>query len=302
MRNKAIAGPNLHSISRQIGMNSAQPEKMAQLQEFDGDDGDSLVTDSAPERDAGQPVLPVLIVGGGFSGTLLAINLSRLGVPVILFERHQEAVAKGLAYGTRRPEHLLNVRASNMSAFPDDPGHFLRWMGFSGDEQCNRFVPRLAYGQYLREVLIDSLGQTQRRLTFCADHVVDLVESAQGVSALLADGTTVAGRAGVLALGHFPPRLPGFCADLPAPLGWADPWHPEALTGLGPDDRVVLLGTGLTAVDLILSLDKARAGLARALARRARLQAGAHPGRARRGADPHSAGPRRASRLAIGDR
>ena len=218
---------------------------MAQLQEFDARDG------------GGRVALPVLIVGGGFSGTLLAINLSRLGVPVILFERDQAALGKGLAYGTRRPEHLLNVRASNMSAFPDDPGHFLRWMGFSDADQCNRFVPRLAYGQYLRDLLIDSLGKTRRRLAFRPDHVVDLVETAHGVSALLADGTTVAGSAGVLALGHFPPRLPAVCAGLPVPLARADPWHPEALAGLGPDDRVVLLGKGLTAVDLIVSLDKA---------------------------------------------
>jgi uncharacterized NAD(P)/FAD-binding protein YdhS len=201
--------------------------------------------------------LPVLIVGGGFSGTLLAINLVRLGVAVVLFERDQAALAKGLAFGTRRPEHLLNVRAANMSAFPDDPAHFLRWMAFAGADQCNRFVPRLAYGQYLRELLLDSLGRNAQRLTYRADHVVDLVETAQGVSAWLADGSTVAGRAGVLALGHCPPRLPAACAGLPAALGWADPWHPDALAGLGPDDRVVLLGSGLTAVDLILSLDKA---------------------------------------------
>lgn len=232
---------------------------MTQLQEFDGQDGNSLMTGDAADRDTGQPVL---IVGGGFSGTLLAINLSRLGVPVILFERDPAALAKGLAFGTRRPEHLLNVRASNMSAFADDPGHFLRWMGFSDAEQCNRFVPRLAYGLYLRELLTDSLGQnpqnlTQQNLTLRADHVVDLVETTQGINAVLADGTTVAGRAGVLALGHFPPRLPGGCAVLPAALAWADPWHAEVLDGLAPDDRVVLLGTGLTAVDLILSLEKA---------------------------------------------
>jgi uncharacterized NAD(P)/FAD-binding protein YdhS len=199
----------------------------------------------------------VLIVGGGFSGTLLAINLTRLGIPVTLIERNAAALAKGLAYGTQRPEHVLNVRASNMSAFPDDPGHFLRWMGFADAEQCNRFVPRLAYGQYLREVLTHAMGSPRGRLTVRTDQVTDLYETAQGVIARLADGTELIGRAGVLALGNLPPRLPAPCAGLPCARAQADPWQADALAGLAPDDRVVLLGTGLTAIDVILSLDRA---------------------------------------------
>jgi uncharacterized NAD(P)/FAD-binding protein YdhS len=231
---------------------------MARLQEFDGHEGDAPVggraMSAAVEIYAEQPVL---IIGGGFSGTLLAINLTRLGVPVTLFERDEAALAKGLAFGTRRPEHLLNVRAANMSAFHDDPGHFLRWMGFSGVEQCSRFVSRQTYGQYLRELLIKSLGSADAPLTIRAGNVVDLIETAQGVSAVLASGEVIAGRAGVLALGHFSPRLPEPCAGLPAAIGWADPWHPQALEGLAPDDRVVLIGTGLTAIDLVISLNRA---------------------------------------------
>jgi hypothetical protein len=87
--------------------------------------------------------LPVAVVGAGFSGTLLTINLLRQRSRVILVERDAHKLAKGVAFGTLRPEHLLNVRAANMSAFPDDKDHFLRWLGFSGEDQANRFVPRL---------------------------------------------------------------------------------------------------------------------------------------------------------------
>ncbi len=201
--------------------------------------------------------LPVLIVGGGFSGTLLAINLTRLGIPVTLIERDAAALAKGLAYGTRRPEHLLNVRASNMSAFPDDPGHFLRWMGFADAEQCNRFAPRLAYGHYLRELLTQALASPRGGLTVCTEHVVALNDMPQGVNARLANGTELIGCAGVLALGNLAPRMPAPCAGLPPGLAMADPWHGDAQAGLAPDDRVVLLGTGLTAIDVALSLDRA---------------------------------------------
>lgn len=208
-------------------------------------------------KQADSAAAPVLIVGGGFSGALLAINLVRQGIPVTLFERNEQALAKGLAFGTRRPEHLLNVRASNMSAFPDDAAHFLRWMGFSGAEQANRFVPRLAYGRYLRELLIDTLASAQGRLVIRSDHVIDAGETARGAQAVLANGTVVPGRAVVLALGNFPPRLPAVLASLPAPLAQADPWAEAALDDLDRDAPVLLVGTGLTAVDVILTLDRA---------------------------------------------
>jgi uncharacterized NAD(P)/FAD-binding protein YdhS len=82
---------------------------------------------------------PVVVVGAGFSGTLLAINLVRQGARVVLVERDGGHFAKGVAYGTRQVGHLLNVRASNMSAFPEDPDHFLRWLGCdSGPERGER--------------------------------------------------------------------------------------------------------------------------------------------------------------------
>ena len=72
----------------------------------------------------------VVIVGGGASGVLLACHLlPRLpdNIRVTLIEKNP-AIGRGIAYGTADPAHLLNVRAANMSAFPDDPDHFWRWL------------------------------------------------------------------------------------------------------------------------------------------------------------------------------
>lgn len=67
----------------------------------------------------------ILIVGGGFSGTLLAINLVRHGTArVSLIERGPARMACGSAYGVAHEDHVLNVPAANMSAFPDDRHHF----------------------------------------------------------------------------------------------------------------------------------------------------------------------------------
>jgi uncharacterized NAD(P)/FAD-binding protein YdhS len=67
-----------------------------------------------------------IIVGGGASGVLLAYQLLRNPASnfcVTLIEKHPH-LGRGLAYHTGNPDHLLSVRAANMSALPDQPDHF----------------------------------------------------------------------------------------------------------------------------------------------------------------------------------
>src|ERR1700760_439522 len=99
----------------------------------------------------------VIIIGGGASGTLLAVQLLRdpsARIRVTLVEKGQKP-GFGLAYSTSNPEHLLNVRAANMSAFADDPDHFVRWLGtdrIAGELHCADrfcFAPRKIYGRYI---------------------------------------------------------------------------------------------------------------------------------------------------------
>ena len=171
----------------------------------------------------GSNELPIAVVGAGFSGTLLAVNLLRHGARVVLVEREEGRLARGLAFGTRRPEHLLNVRASNMSAFPDDRDHFLRWMGFSGANQANRFVPRLAYGQYLREQLMETLALVGRRAEVRDGEAVGADFDKGGVTLRLADGEAIRCQALVLALGNFPPRQIQALSTLPPAIRFDDP-------------------------------------------------------------------------------
>src|SRR5512144_1843661 len=101
----------------------------------------------------------IAIVGAGFTGTLLAVHLLREArTPVIihLFEQHGW-FGRGVAYSTGNPSHLLNVRVANMSAYPDDPEHFLRWLGARDDLTApfrappasgHAFAPRGLYGGY----------------------------------------------------------------------------------------------------------------------------------------------------------
>lgn len=78
------------------------------------------------------------------------------------------------------------MRAANTSAFPDDLGHFLRWMGFSSDDHANGFLPRLAYGRYLRELLIDALGAAPDRAEVRAGDAVGAQFEAKAITLMLA--------------------------------------------------------------------------------------------------------------------
>ena len=206
---------------------------------------------------ANQTPLPIAIVGGGFSGTLLAINLLRLGARVVLIEQDHAKLARGLAYATRQPEHLLNVRAANMSAFPDDSGHFLRWMGFADLEAANRFVPRRAYGQYLRQQLLTVLAAAPDRVLIKEQEAVGVDWAQDHASLILASGERVKAEAVVLALGNIAPlRLP-VLAGLEPPVLVENPWSAGVTQGLDGIDNILLVGTSLTSVDVALSLDKA---------------------------------------------
>lgn len=199
----------------------------------------------------------VAIVGGGFSGTMLAVQLLRRGARVTLIERARSP-GRGLAYGAADPIHLLNVRAGNMSAYPDDPSHFVRWLGARGEQDpAPLFAQRLRFGEYIEEQLAAARADAPGQFRHAAVAAVDVETGLSGAAVKLADGESVAADAAVLALGNLPPPPPpGIRADtLPPGLYWGDPWTAGATEGLGNDDVVLVIGTGLTMVDIVLLLD-----------------------------------------------
>lgn len=204
------------------------------------------------------PVEHVAIVGAGFSGTLQAINLLRHEGPrATLIERGSRA-GEGLAYGAAHPSHVLNVRAGNMSALPDDPGHFARWLEARGVADAARsFASRVTYGVYLREMLDSAIAASGGRLTVRYGEVTDAVEARGGVGLKLADGGTIDADAAVLAVGNLPPHDPPGLSDgvLPDDLYKGDPWAGDVADGLTADDTVLVIGTGLTMIDVALMLE-----------------------------------------------
>jgi uncharacterized NAD(P)/FAD-binding protein YdhS len=193
----------------------------------------------------------VAIVGGGYAGTLQAIELSRRGFAVTLIERGPQ-VGRGVAYGTAAPEHLLNVRAAGMSAFADASDHFADWLKASGEGDRDSFAPRRTYGRYLGELLDAAVSEGVR---IERAEAIDVEEPA---TVRLASGSAVEADVVILAVGNLPPERPRLIpAALEASVYLSDPWSAELTRDLAPDARVLLIGTGLTAIDAALSLDSA---------------------------------------------
>jgi uncharacterized NAD(P)/FAD-binding protein YdhS len=199
----------------------------------------------------------VAIIGGGFSGTLLAVNLLRHDGPRATLIERRPHTARGVAYSAAHPDHLLNVRADNMSALPDDPSHFVRWLDQNHGGRLKGFVPRLVYGDYLDALLAETVERSKGRLRVVQGDVVDVSPHGKGMHARLADGHEIAADSVVLAPGNLPPHTPGGLrpAQLPAGSYAADPWGADIGAELAPDDTLLVLGTGLTMVDVALLLD-----------------------------------------------
>lgn len=211
-----------------------------------------------------EKALKIAVAGAGFSGSLVALHILRSNpsATVILIERAAE-FGRGLAYGTCDPKHLLNVRASNMSAFPEDPDHFIKWLALHmpPHSRPQSFVPRHIFGTYLQSLLRATLATDDgaERLIILPDEVTALLDRPDGIGLRLAMGREIDVDHVVLATGHLPSHdLPGFEQDLlDSSVYIRDPWAPHALAQVQPGENVLLIGAGLTAVDVLLGLDRA---------------------------------------------
>jgi uncharacterized NAD(P)/FAD-binding protein YdhS len=206
----------------------------------------------------------IVVVGGGFSGSITAAQILRRAggavpkVRVAVIER-RGAIGEGLAYGTREASHLLNVPAGRMSAWPDRPDDFVRWVSRRhGPVAPSDFLPRQWYGEYVRESLLSCAHEagTSAELSVVFDEVRRVARHpAGGWMVHLGHGDSMRAEAVVLGIGHRPPADPiGRKWSGPRARFIADPWRPFAMNPVRPDDPIAVLGSGLTAVDAVLSL------------------------------------------------
>uniref|UniRef100_UPI0025C4F1E5 FAD/NAD(P)-binding protein n=1 Tax=Brevundimonas sp. UBA7534 TaxID=1946138 RepID=UPI0025C4F1E5 len=201
----------------------------------------------------------VIVIGAGFSGLLTGIHLLRSSpaVRVTLIER-RDAFGPGTAYDTGNADHLLNVRLGNMSAFPDEPAHLSDWLAQQPSWQASgEFITRGTYGAYLRSLLDAAVMDNPGRLDLIAGQAVALDRQNDAWAARLEDGRSLASKSVVIAIGNQEPSTPpGVDEDLRrSPLYVENPWTGIAQVP-GHARDVLLIGTGLTAVDVAIALDR----------------------------------------------
>lgn len=207
----------------------------------------------------------IAIIGAGYSGVSLAVNLQRLAIKplqILLFETRNN-FGLGAAYATQNPAHLLNVLAGDMSAFPDRPNDFVTWL--EQDEQAQKlldpheeiakqYVPRLLYGRYLQHLLAKAKSAFSAKAVIDCKTiaVTDLEFLSREVLLTTADGKQYKVDQVVLAYGNLPPQ--NLLPALKNPHYLVNPWNYAEVEKIPTDATVLILGTGLTMVDVVLTL------------------------------------------------
>ncbi len=195
-----------------------------------------------------------IIIGAGASGIILAAHLLRRspGSTVRIFERSGQLGA-GIAYATENPSHLLNVRASNMSAFPDQPDHFVNWLrsndiaapGHSWEPHS--FAPRKLYRSYLEHLIAPYLCEDATRLTVEKTGIVDVALKDGRPTVTTENGDAFVADAIILATGNE-------AAIAKSGKHVTEYWSSNGYFDVPTDAPVAIFGTGLSMIDSVLSL------------------------------------------------
>ncbi len=197
---------------------------------------------------------------------MLAVRLAERGQQSILINRTPD-FGLGVAYSTPFDGHRLNVRSARMSAVADDPGEFVRWLEVHHPEwaEPDGFAPRRLFGLYVQDRLERAATAFPGRI----ERVVAEVVSIEREGVTLRDGRRLAARAVILATGNPAPKTTRRDAGTSDHRIVSDPWAPGALNVIRQYDDILILGTGLTMVDMVLVLEgRGWRGRATAVSRR----------------------------------
>ena len=215
----------------------------------------------------------VVVVGAGASGVLVAAQFKRLAPHGRLaLIGNATRPARGVAYETLYQSNLLNVAAGKMSAFPHDPDHFVSWLKRRLPKaNAGTFAPRLLYGEYLAQIF-DETVDGSKNVEYIHGSAISASRTHDLWTIRLDNGKSLKARSVVLALGNLLPPSDPVDFSAVASKYWRNPWAEDAAQGVAADASVLLIGTGLTMVDMALSLrEVGHLGTIHAISRHGRL-------------------------------
>jgi uncharacterized NAD(P)/FAD-binding protein YdhS len=208
----------------------------------------------------------VIIIGGGLSGALVAMQLAQApgSHEVLMIEKNPELLGRGVAYQYDFTHQPLNVVASGMSLFPDKPLDFVNWLESNHfkynhlieNVSPQEFIPRKIFGDYVLENLERVQQETLGRLQIRIDEAISILDYGARKTVVLASGAALHADHVILALGNFPPA-DLFQLDNPVQKDsryYGSPWTDKVYSQIKGNEEILLVGSGLTAVDIVLGL------------------------------------------------
>ena len=214
----------------------------------------------------------IAVVGGGFSGASAAIQLlhrSPVPLAVTIIEPRAE-LGYGSAYSSDDPDHRLNGNLSVHLADPQDPDAFSRWCAreqiATRDPEAvaadgSMFVRRREFGRFVAESVQALSRRAPVPITHLRDRAIDLIGE-EALTVVTQRGTQVPTDLLVVATGNSMPRLPAaFAPTLTGhPAVIAAPYDLARIRAISKEARVLVVGTGLTALDVISTMVRAGHG------------------------------------------
>lgn len=247
------------------------------------------------------PHATIIIIGGGFGGTMVAANLIRTATDplhIYIIEKTGN-LARGIAYSTPEPYHLLNIPGGNMGAYAEDSGHFMAWLSENEflwrnyDKEFNhlpldpnRYYPRKLYGKYLEAVFQESLleaAQKNIHVTVIEDEAIDAEITEERTARIsLKNHFVPHAQHVVIATGNTPVKSFAYahgvflCRERYIENMWSKLhstlFDQKDLSYLPETTHIAIVGTGLTMVDAFLSLkNKGYRGKITAISRHGKL-------------------------------
>lgn len=211
------------------------------------------------------PGSKIVIIGGGYTGSTVAKLLvernSQHVEDVTVFDP-RERLGSGLAYDTDEPDVRLNVAAHRMRAIPSAPAAFLEWLQSTGTLTSDPdavtpegiFARRRDFGRFMQQQLdplVEAGGIRHVRETVATARMVNGQWHVAG-----SGGTTVIADILIIATGHPPAARPQALErlDVRTARKVSDALAPAALKDIQPESAILIVGSGLTALDAVMRL------------------------------------------------
>lgn len=203
-------------------------------------------------------IADVVVVGGGAGGVaviLHLIELAKKGKKLESFTviEKSDIIGPGLAFSVDCDGTILNMHSDTMGIMNENPNDFTQWRQSLED---GPFPSRVNYGHYLQDKWAAALEQAVAmgiKTRIVHQDAVDIERLAgETMTVTVADGTKIAGKDVVLAIGNFVGTANAHLADKPG--YFPNPWPTTQLNDIPSDSPVIVVGSRLSAVDAAIYL------------------------------------------------